>query len=207
MDVARLFIRTFCAANINGSFKIRVNGLVFRLKMVEDMQGPLRILSEGKVEIPELESMTELESIPKEEGDEIDVIEVPGLVVGDEEIEEGEFSLSGKHNDGTNFINMDKMVSFEAVPLPSNTFCHVIQESIVSREHMDIAIKIVVESAFKDIKTRLCFPNPFHVAGKLVGYLGDSSSAVMDHFDPFVRNVGLRGERPKMWLIFFVQSL
>lgn len=192
MDVAGFFIRTSCAANINESFNFRINGSMFRLKLVNDMHGPLRILSEGKVET--LESESKLESKPvseEEDGDVID-IEVPKLVVG-EEIEEGESSQARKHSDRKNCMNMDKGVSIEAIPLPNDAFYHIIQESIVHREQMDIAVETVVEYAFQVIETHPCFPNPSHVAGKLVGDLGDSNSKVMGRFDADIRNIGPSG--------------
>lgn len=44
LDVARFLIRTRCVARINELLCVKINGMVVRLKLIEDTQGSLRVL-------------------------------------------------------------------------------------------------------------------------------------------------------------------
>lgn len=48
MDVARFLIRTKCCSLINETLSVRICGLVVKLKVVEDTQGPLRVCATNK---------------------------------------------------------------------------------------------------------------------------------------------------------------
>lgn len=43
MDIAKILVRTTCASVLNETFSVRVNGIIFRIKMSGDSHGPLRI--------------------------------------------------------------------------------------------------------------------------------------------------------------------
>ncbi|PNX64496.1 hypothetical protein L195_g062144, partial [Trifolium pratense] len=44
MDVARLMIRTSCQQVIDEFIDVKVNGIIFHLRVLEDSYGPMRIL-------------------------------------------------------------------------------------------------------------------------------------------------------------------
>lgn len=44
MDVARFMIRTSCMIIINEIFNVNINNQMFKIKMVKDSQGTLRIV-------------------------------------------------------------------------------------------------------------------------------------------------------------------
>lgn len=41
MDLERIIVRTKCAASLNDSFSVKIDGKVFRIKIAEDSHGPL----------------------------------------------------------------------------------------------------------------------------------------------------------------------
>lgn len=43
MDVARILVRTKRILVLNEAFNVKINGDVFRLKVIEDSHGPLRV--------------------------------------------------------------------------------------------------------------------------------------------------------------------
>lgn len=78
MDVARFLIRTSYAENINETINVKINnGLVFRLKMVEDIQGLLRIMTKEKVGRLASESESESKFLPVEKVGRDAEFEVP----------------------------------------------------------------------------------------------------------------------------------
>ncbi|XP_058784954.1 uncharacterized protein LOC131659847 [Vicia villosa] len=71
-DVARFLIRTRCAAGIDETFNVKLNGVPVRLKMVEDAQGPVRVLSSSldysSSESKEVASDLEMDEVGSEGG-------------------------------------------------------------------------------------------------------------------------------------------
>lgn len=43
MDIVRIFVRTTCVNVLNESFSVRINGVLFRIKLAEDSHKHLRI--------------------------------------------------------------------------------------------------------------------------------------------------------------------
>lgn len=43
MDIARILVRTTCVNVLNEFFSVCINGVIFRIKLIEDTHGPLRI--------------------------------------------------------------------------------------------------------------------------------------------------------------------
>ncbi|PNY02203.1 hypothetical protein L195_g025508 [Trifolium pratense] len=48
MDVARLMIRTSCQVVVDEFIDVKINGEVFHLRVIEDLYGPMRIMTTQK---------------------------------------------------------------------------------------------------------------------------------------------------------------
>jgi hypothetical protein len=101
MDVARLLIRTSCQQHVDEVVEVMVNGEIFRLRVLEDSNGPMRII------LPQNNIDHDRNDGSEEEEDEEDDEEVEGLgrlmmeEVGDREFE-------GGHN---NALNVEDIMS------------------------------------------------------------------------------------------------
>ncbi|CAI8594473.1 unnamed protein product [Vicia faba] len=49
MDITRILVRTTCCLVLNESFNVLIDDIVFRIKMLDDSHGPLRISLNRKV--------------------------------------------------------------------------------------------------------------------------------------------------------------
>jgi hypothetical protein len=73
MDVARLLIRTSCQQHVDEFVDVRVNGEIFRLRVLEDSNGPMRII------LPQPNVVHDRDGCSEEEEEEEDEEEVEGL--------------------------------------------------------------------------------------------------------------------------------
>ncbi|KAI5411675.1 hypothetical protein KIW84_056664 [Lathyrus oleraceus] len=120
MDVMRFLIRTRYSIVTNESLNVNINGSLFKLKLVEDTQGPMRILMPGMIEEQSSESKMESD----EGSDEEDDGEEAGVVLGFEEDKDDVVSQSGKNFDVTVCMNMDKNVNVTLNIKPKPPFFH-----------------------------------------------------------------------------------
>jgi hypothetical protein len=90
MDVARLLIRTSCQNPVNEFFDVMVNGEIFRLRVLEDSYGPMRIIvpHTNNTHGGDKEGPSEEDEEEGEDDDEEEVAEIRQLM--EEEVAERE---------------------------------------------------------------------------------------------------------------------
>jgi hypothetical protein len=109
MDVARLLIRTSCQNPVDEFIDVKVNGVIFHLRILEDSYGPMRIMlpqSKGTDGRDQGSNCSEEEE--EEEEEERRLMEV------EEEVEETE-----AEGEGDNLLALNSMVNANNVPLLS----------------------------------------------------------------------------------------
>lgn len=112
-DVARFLIKTSCLSLIDETFMVKAGGLMLRLKVIEDTQGPLRICTPRRM-VGDASSLSLKEEVDEDcDGEDCDseaeeVVGVGGTVgcgkLGSKGVEVGTIiipSLSNINDDGT----------------------------------------------------------------------------------------------------------